>query len=368
MMPRSRAALVFAMFVGASSPREGWAQACNAAAGGGGSAGSLATPPSSRPLRPALTGSVFVSHGGSGLVSILDLGSGAITTLDSGVEDPHEVAVSPDGRWGVAADFGNHTGNYNFDGRRLAVIDLAEKSVARIIDLGNNRGPHDVMFLPGSSKRLVVTTQTSRTVVEVDVETGQVIAATPTNAPGSHTLAVAADGRTAFTANQPEGSVSRIDLAAHALVRKFAIGSDPAEGIAVTPDGREVWVAFRGERVIRVIDGATGRVLATLPGFPSTERLAMTPDGRRVLIADLRCRDVKVADVATRRILGSIADLRDNAQAKILPDSRVAIVPLLSEGTVAVVDIDERRVLARHRFGRRIDAAGWGPTPAPGAR
>ena len=312
---------------------------------------------------PGTTGSIFVSHGRGGRVSVLTLETGAITTLDTGTRTPHEVAVSPDGRWAVAADFGEHTGAYGFDGRHLAVIDLATKRVARVIDLGPHRGPHDVMFLPGSSKRVVVTTQTTRNVVEVDVETGQVIASTPTGGEGSHTLAVAADGRTAFTANQPEGSVSRLDLSAHTLVRKFNVGSDPAEGIVVTPDGREVWVAFRGERVVRVIDGNNGTVLATLQGFPSTERLAITSDGKRVLLTDLRCREVKVADAATHRVIGSVSDLRDAAQVRVLPDNRTAIVPLLAEGVVAIVDIEERRVLARHRFGQRIDGAGWGPPP-----
>ena len=355
--PPTRARLAIALAAVTVTSCEGRAQTCTAS---GAADAPFAGP---RPAAPPI-GTIFASHGGSGLVSVLDLATGALATFASGVGEAHEVAVSPDGRWGVAADFGNHLGNYEFDGRRLAVIDLARRRVARVVDLGAHRGPHDVAFLPGSSSRVVVTTQTTREVVEVDVESGRVLGATPTGAAGSHTLAVARDGRTAYTANEPEGSVSRLDLAARTLVRKHAVGAPPAEGIAVTPDGREAWVSFRGDRVVRVIDGATGAVLATLAGFASTERLAMTPDGRRVLIADLACRDVKVADVATRRVLGAIPDLPDAAQAKVLPDGRVAVVALLRDGVVAVVDVEARRVLARHRFGRRLDGAAWGPPPA----
>ncbi len=360
-MMRYGIAVALAVIACVVAASEGRAQSCSAGSTDAGRA-------TSRAGVSLTTGTVFVSHGNSGIVSMLDLASGAVTTIKAGIEDPHEVAVSPDGRWGVAADFGDYQGNFEFDGQRLAVIDLINKRVARVIDLGPHRGPHDVMFLPGSSKRVVVTTQTSRHVVEVDVETGQVIAATPTGGVGSHNLAVAADGRTAFTANQGEGTVSRLDLGAHTLVREFTVAAPPAEGIAVTPDGREAWVAFRDERLVRVIDGETGKVLATLPGFGSTERLSITPDGRRALITDLRCREVKVVDVASRRVLGSIADLRDAGQAKPLADSRIAVVAQLQPGLVTIVDIEERRVVARHRIGRRIDGAAWGPTPSAATR
>ena len=160
------------------------------------------------------------------------------------------------------------------------------------------------MFLPGSSTRVIVTTQTTRNVVELDVVTGEVIASTPTGAGGSHNVAIARDGRTALTSNEADGTVSVLDLSTRSMLRKYTVGAPPAEGIAVTPDGREAWVALRGEQVVRVVDVTSGKVLATLSGL--------------------------------------------------------AIVALLQGGEVAIVDIEARRVLTRHSFGRRIDAAAWG--------
>jgi hypothetical protein len=118
------------------------------------------------------------------------------------------------------------------------------------------------------------------------------------------------------------------------------------------------------EGVVRVVDGATGAALATLPGFVMPDRVAMSPDGRRAVITDFMCEEVRVADVAARRVLGPIAGLEGAGVAKVSPDSRVAVVAMLDEGTVAVVGVEERRVLARRALGSRLDAAAWGPTPA----
>lgn len=333
------------------------AQVCPAAPAAT-SADSLA----SRPL----TGHVFASHGFTRSVSILDLATGRVTTLPAGIADPHEVTVSPDGRWGVVADFGDYQGNHEFDGRRLAVFDLHARRLARIIDLGEYRGPHDLAFLPGSSSRLVVTAQTSRRVLEVDIAAGRVLGATETRGQGSHMLAVAADGRTAFTVNEADGSVSRLDLVARTLVAKHAVAAGPAEAIAVTPDGREVWVGHRSDGTVRVIDGATGRVIASLGGFVRPDRMHMGADGRFAVIADFGCRRLVVADVAARRILGPIAGLAGhrNPVGEVLPDGRTAVVALGPDGAVAMVDLEARRVIARHRIGRRLDGASWGPAPA----
>ena len=300
--------------------------------------------PSDRNVSPlATTGQIFVSHAWSRRVSIIDLATGKVTTLPAGIGDAHEVGVSGDGRWGVAADFGDYVGDYKFDGRRLAVFDLRHKRAARVIDLAEHRGPHDVVFLPGSPARALVTTQTSEHVIEVDVETGAVVAAIPTRAKGSHTLAVPADGSRAFTANEAEGSVSVLDLRQRTFVTKFTLGPAPAEGIAVTPDGREVWVGFRDDTVVRVADATTGAVLATLPGFVRPDRIAISPDGRRALITDWSCELVQVVDVPTRRVLGAIAGLEGAGVAKVLPDNRLAVIAMLDDTGSVLVRYDPRK-------------------------
>jgi hypothetical protein len=77
---------------------------------------------------------------------LVDPGSGAtLATLPTG-PFPHEVAVSPDGRTAVVADYGAQEA-----GRTLTVLDLAARRVARTIDLGEYRRPHGIVWLAGAA-------------------------------------------------------------------------------------------------------------------------------------------------------------------------------------------------------------------------
>jgi len=308
----------------------------------------------------AFRGNVVVSVAWGDRLTIIDLATDRQRNVASGIDEPHELAVSPDGRWAVAADFGDYLGDYTFSGTELGVYELPSGRLVRRIGLGRYRGPHDVVFT--APTRVAVTTQTSRHVVEADVVTGRVLGATETRAKGSHTLAVTADARLAFTANQAEGTVSRLDLANRRFLSKHVVGRGETEGIAATPDGREVWMGFGGMDAVLVADGRTGAVLATLAGFDRPERMAMSADGRFAAITDFGCETVLVADVRTRRVLGPIAGLEGAGVAKILPDNRTAVILLLDERVVAMADLVTRRVVARHPLrGPRPDAAAWGP-------
>lgn len=308
----------------------------------------------------AFTGNVVVSVAGADRLTIIDLATGGQRSVGSGINEPHELAVSPDGRWAVAADFGDYLGNYTFSGTELGVYELPSGRLVRRIGLGQYRGPHDVVFT--TATRVAVTTQTTQHVIEADVTTGQVLGATETRAKGSHTLAVTADARLAFTANQAEGTLSRLDLANRRFLSKHVVGRGETEGIATTPDGGEVWMGFGDMDAVLVVDGRTGAVLETLAGFDIPDRVSMSADGRYVAITDFGCETVQVADGRTRRVLGPIAGLEGAGVAKILPDNRTAVILMLDERVVAMADLVTRRVVARHPLrGPRPDAAAWGP-------
>src|SRR5438105_10988122 len=75
--------------------------------------------------------------------SIISLADGrTIATMPVG-DGPHEVAVSPDGRWAVAANYGARTA-----GSSLTLLDLRNRRAARTIDLGTYARPHGIAYLP----------------------------------------------------------------------------------------------------------------------------------------------------------------------------------------------------------------------------
>ena len=302
-----------------------------------------------------------MAHDREGDASIVDLSTGATSHVPVGFTDPHEVAVSPNGRWGVMSDFGRRAGKppyYDFQGNRVAVIDMAAKRLARVIDLGAHRGAHDVAFLPASDRRALVTTQTNRTVVEIDVATGAVIGAADTQGIHSHLLAISNDGRFVYTGNEGDGTVSRIDLGMRKLDAKHVVGRPPIEGIAITADDRYLWIGSRTEKVIRIVESESGRTVDSLTGFQSPDRLGIAPGGRVAAIVDGGC--LYIADVATRRIVARIQGV--TGDLAFAADGRSAFAGA-NGNIVMVIDLLGGRERARYELNRHPHGLAWGPLP-----
>jgi DNA-binding beta-propeller fold protein YncE len=226
------------------------------------------------------SGVLLVGNKGEDSLSFVDLGSGVELGRAATGRMPHEIAVSPDGRQAAVVAYG---------GASIDIFDIATRRRVRTIDLGANQGPHGLLWL--ADGRLVATTERSRTVTIVDTARGDAVSAVPTGQEGTHMVAVSGDGRIAFTANIAGGTVSVIDLAAGRKIRDLHVGGTP-EGIALTPDGRTLWVAdLEGARVMAfdaaAIAAADPRALTPSVRIPLTLRDGSREEVQRLLIAPL---------------------------------------------------------------------------------
>jgi DNA-binding beta-propeller fold protein YncE len=316
--------------------------------------------PASLPRTSSVGGNLLVANQASGDASLIDLTTGDVTQIDVSGE-PHDATISPDGRWGVVSDFGRHVGSV-FTGNTLTVIDIARKTVVRTIETGEHRGLHDVAFRPGYPTRALVTAQSSREVLEIDVVTGEIVATMETRGDRSHLLAATRDGKTLFTTNEGSATVSRIDLETRRFVASFPATRD-VEGIAVTSDGKELWVGQTSDSSVWVIDAVTGTRLARFPGFRHPNKIVSSPDGKRLLISDPTCGVLAVGDPATRRITQVIRGPYSHVWAGAFSPDGSIIFAAAGRRDVIAMDVEKGTPLARIRVGRWPDGMGWAPKP-----
>lgn len=234
----------------------------------------------------------MIGNKGEDTVSFVDLATGKERARVRTARMPHEVAISPDGARAAVVAYGGNT---------IDLFDIASARFLKRIDLGANHRPHGLVWL--SDNRLIATCEGSDTLAVVLANAPSAIDqvySIATSQKGSHMLAVHRDD-TAYVANISAGTVSVVDLDGQVPVRLIKAGKAP-EGIALSPDGRQLWVADRDGAAVRLFDTATSRELALVPTGPTPIRVVVTPDGRYAITSNYGSGTLSVIDTRTRRV------------------------------------------------------------------
>lgn len=157
----------------------------------------------------------------SGTVSLVELATGAVTTLRTG-RGAEGLALSPDGRWLWVGNAQDHT---------LSIVDLRERRVAGTI---------------GSGGRFPVK------------------------------LGFTVDGREVWVVNTASRSIAVFDAATRAQHRTLQFDSPPL-GILPAPGGDVMLVTFPRRNELAVLSAADGSTLATVPGIVEADGIAWMP-------------------------------------------------------------------------------------------
>jgi YVTN family beta-propeller protein len=302
---------------------------------------------------------VLVANQQSGSASLIDLSTDTAKVIAVGA-GPHEAVISPSGRIGIVTVYGIS----GQPGNQLAVIDIKTGVVTKTISLGEYTRPHGAVFIPNDETRVVVTSETTKRLLVVDLTKGVVEHAIDTGAAGSHMVAITADGLRAFTANITGGSYSAFQLGRTPSLIGVVPTSPQTEGIAVTPDGKEVWAASNTGHV-NIVQAATGIIQQdqNLTGLGQPYRLAMSKDGSFAMICDPKADAVIVADVKTHKVLWTLTGIGSPRGVNIAPDGKTAFVTLAADETMGVIDIEGRKLTRKIKVEKSPDGVWYGPAP-----
>lgn len=203
------------------------------------------------------------------VIKIIDVGTG-----------PRFIAVSPDGRKALVANFGTF-----FDAdNTVVVIDTASDQVVATITVGKR--PFAIAITP-DSRRAYVANSADNTISVIDLSANTV---TTIDAAANYTgvepvaIVITSDGKRAFVANRGSNNLSMLDLQSNQVLRTEPVGVKPT-GLALHPDDTFVYVTNRDSDSVSVIAVATGAVQKTLAVGVGPMAAVVSPDGKRVYVA-----------------------------------------------------------------------------------
>jgi len=218
----------------------------------------------------------------------------------------HELIRSPDGGKIYGSVYGGGIFGKNKDpDRRIAVIDLASRSLERTIDVGANIAPHSVMM--DSFGTLWSTAELANAVLAIDPATAKVDRVEIGGSP--HWIAISHAAGRLFASFKTKEAVAVLDIASRKVVDTITIPHG-AEGIAVTPDGKTLLVCAHWKGVVHEIDAVSNkyRRAIAIEGAPGEvnqlRRVRVAPDGNYICVSSHVDNFAAVYDGAT---LGQIA-------------------------------------------------------------
>jgi YVTN family beta-propeller protein len=251
----------------------------------------------------AQTGTLLVAnrHAEAGSVSLFDLQTQVeIARIPIGAGWPHEVAVSPNGRLALTAEYGEHA-----PGRQLVVMDIQAARVLGTIDMGVGSKPHDSVFLP-DNRHAIVTLETQDLLAIVDVATYSVVETLPIGdaAREGHMIFLSPDGSRVYVGGRlGPGTVSVVylDGSREPTVIETGLG---AEAITATPDNGDIWVINQDDNTISIIDPETLRIRETFSAATQPRRLANLPGGRMAVVyGNSEVVGIRIYDTESRAVL-----------------------------------------------------------------
>jgi YVTN family beta-propeller protein len=230
--------------------------------GGAGAFDYLTVDPASKRL--------YLSHGTE--VVVIDLATNTVTGRIADTPGVHGVAVAPGP--------GGHLFTSNGRENKVAIVDAKTFATLSKVDTGAN--PDAIMYEP-KEKAIYAFNHTGGSATVIDAASGKVIATVPLEGAVEAGQSDPGLGRV-YVNIEDKDTVDVIDVATHTVSARWPIA--PAEGgtgMAIDPATHRLFVG--GGKFVVMMDGQTGKVLASAPICDGTDATAYDSETKNIFVS-----------------------------------------------------------------------------------
>jgi len=233
---------------------------------------------------------VVAMQGGNGTIRKYDASnSQSLGEFQSNI-NPGKVAITPDGTKGYITDD-------NYSGNQFCIFDPIAMKVNKIIASPYLIDPTSIAISP-DGKFAYISGQGSDNVIRIDTKNDSVLRSLPLASdipvppPSGYNgrflpkkVILSADGKTMYVSCYNSSEIVVFNLTNDSISARVPINHNP-DGMALTPDGTELWTVLYGDSVVSVINTSTHQVIARIDSvsyLPNS--ISITPDGNYAYVS-----------------------------------------------------------------------------------
>jgi YVTN family beta-propeller protein len=179
-------------------------------------------------------------------------------------------------------------------------------------------------------------------------------------------LAVSRDGRLLFIASEDTGTAVIADVSTGDVVTSLPVGGEP-EGVAIRPDGRHVYMTSEADHRVAVIDTESQSVVHHLEVGTRPRAVAFAPDGAHAFVTGELDASVAVIDTTGPEVVATMTVPGDGALpmgVAVAPDGGRLYVTTGRGGSLVAFDTATLEPVGEVEVGLRP----WGVALSPDGR
>jgi YVTN family beta-propeller protein len=246
---------------------------------------------------------LFVTVESERNLKVIDTATSEILTTIPVSGKPNECAATPDGRYvGVPIR----------DGDAVDIVDIPARKIVKTLPV---KTPHNC-FNSGDNHSLYVSSMGSDEIDRIDLDRMEYSARIPVGGI-PRPYAVAPDQQRLYTALTNLHGFAVADIAARRVIERVELPpapplhcplevNTPTHGLALTPDGRQLWVTSLADGGVYVWDVAARKTSPMIHVGKCPNWIAVSPDGRYVAVSNSDDNDTSILDARTHRELARV--------------------------------------------------------------